>query len=134
MATTRYENDRGLTRRMIGTMFGLGLLYVVLAAVLIALGFSTVFVLLIAGGGLWAQWYFSDTMALRAMRAAAVRAEQAPELHAVVDRLCAMADMPKPAITSTPASSARRSGSRGRKYTSAARMVPNWMPRNGRAA
>ena len=39
MATTRYENDRGLTRRMIGTMFGLGLLYVVLAAVLIALGF-----------------------------------------------------------------------------------------------
>jgi heat shock protein HtpX len=98
MATTRYENDRGLTRRMIGTMFGLGLLYVVLAAVLIALGFSTVFVLLIAGGGLWAQWYFSDTMALRAMRAVEVSAEQAPELHAVVDRLCAMADMPKPRI------------------------------------
>lgn len=98
MATTRYENDRGLTRRMIGTMFGLGLLYVVLAAVLIALGFSTVFVLIIAGGGLWAQWYFSDTMALRAMRAVEVSAEQAPELHAVVDRLCAMADMPKPRI------------------------------------
>jgi heat shock protein HtpX len=98
MATTRYENDRGLTRRMIGTMFGLGLLYVVLAAVLIALGFSTVFVLVIAGGGLWAQWYFSDTMALRAMRAVEVSAEQAPELHAVVDRLCAMADMPKPRI------------------------------------
>lgn len=98
MATTRYENDRGLTRRMVGTMFGLGLLYVVLAAVLIALGFSTIFVLLIAGGGLWAQWYFSDTMALRAMRAVEVSAEQAPELHAVVDRLCAMADMPKPRI------------------------------------
>jgi heat shock protein HtpX len=83
---------------MIGTMFGLGLLYVVLAAVLIALGFSTIFVLIIAGGGLWAQWYFSDTMALRAMRAVEVTAEQAPELHAVVDRLCAMADMPKPRI------------------------------------
>lgn len=98
MSTTRYENDRGLTRRMVGTMFGLGLLYVVLAAVLIALGFSTVFVLIIAGGGLWAQWYFSDTMALRAMRAVEVSAEQAPELHALVDRLCAMADMPKPRI------------------------------------
>ena len=79
-------------------MFGLGLLYVVLAAVLIALGFSTVFVLLIAGGGLWAQWYFSDTMALRAMRAVEVTPEQAPQLHALVDRLCAMADMPKPRI------------------------------------
>jgi heat shock protein HtpX len=98
MATTRYESDRGLTRRMVGTMFGLGLLYVVLAAVLIALGFSTIFVLVIAGGGLWAQWYFSDTMALRAMRAVVVTPEQAPQLHALVDRLCAMADMPKPRI------------------------------------
>ena len=59
-------------------MFGLGLLYVVLAAVLIALGFSTIFVLVIAGGGLWAQWYFSDTIALRSMRAVEVSPEQAP--------------------------------------------------------
>ena len=98
MATTRYASDRGLTTRMVGTMFGLGLLYVALAAVLIALGFSAVFVLAIAGGGLFFQWYFSDTMALRAMRAVVVTPEQAPQLHAVVDRLCAMADMPKPRI------------------------------------
>ncbi|CAB4945200.1 unannotated protein [freshwater metagenome] len=95
---TRYANDRGLTSRMVGTMFGLGLLYVVLAAVLIALGSSTIFVLVIAGGGLFLQWYFSDVMALRAMRAAVVAPEQAPQLHALVDRLCAMADMPKPRI------------------------------------
>lgn len=98
MATTRYAGDRGLTRRMVGTMFGLGLLYVAVAAVLIALGFSTIIVLLIAGGMLWGQWFFSDTMALRAMRAVEVSPEQAPELHALVDRLCAMADMPKPRI------------------------------------
>ncbi len=98
MAGTRYESDRGLTRRMVGTMFGLGLLYVALAAVLIALGFSSIFVLVIAGGGLFAQWFFSDTMALRAMRAQVVTPEQAPQLHAVVDRLCALADMPKPRI------------------------------------
>jgi heat shock protein HtpX len=83
---------------MVGTLFGLGLLYVVLAGVFIALGFSAWFVLLIAGGGLLAQWWFSDTMALAAMRARVVTPEEAPQLHAMVDRLCAMADMPKPRV------------------------------------
>ncbi|HET7901514.1 MAG TPA: zinc metalloprotease HtpX [Candidatus Nanopelagicales bacterium] len=98
MSTTRYAPDRGLTGRMVGTWFGLGLLYVALAAVLIWMGVSTVMVLLIAGGVLFAQWWFSDTMALAAMRARVVTPEEAPELHAMVDRLCAMADMPKPRI------------------------------------
>jgi heat shock protein HtpX len=83
---------------MVGTMFGLGLLYVAVIAVLIAVGFSTIFVLLIAGGVLFFQWYFSDSMAMAAMRARVVTPEQAPQLHALVDRLCAMADMPKPRI------------------------------------
>jgi len=96
--STRYENDKGLTRRMVGTLFGLGLLYVVLAAVLIALGFSAVFVLVLSGGLLFGQWYFSDTMALAAMRARVMTEADAPQLHAVVDRLCALADMPKPRI------------------------------------
>ena len=96
--STRYENDKGLTHRMVGTMFGLGLLYVVLAAVLIALGFSAVFVLVLSAGLLFGQWYFSDTMALAAMRARVLTPEEAPELHAMVDRLCALADMPKPRI------------------------------------
>jgi heat shock protein HtpX len=47
---------------------------------------------------LWAQWFFSDTMALAAMRAREVTPEEAPTLHAMVDRLCALADMPKPRI------------------------------------
>ena len=98
MAATRYASDKGLTRRMVGTVFGLGLLYVVLAAALIALGFSAAFVLIMSGGLLFGQWYFSDTMALSAMRAKVVTPEQAPQLHAMVDRLCAMADMPKPRI------------------------------------
>jgi heat shock protein HtpX len=98
VAHTRYASDRGLTRRMFGTMFGLGLLYVALMAVLIWLGFSTVFVLVIAAGMLWGQWYFSDSMALSAMRAHVVEPEQAPQLHALVDRLCVMADMPKPRV------------------------------------
>jgi heat shock protein HtpX len=98
VSATRYASDKGLTRRMVGTAFGLGLLYVALAAVLISFGMSTAFVLIISGGMLFGQWYFSDTMALAAMRARVVTPEEAPELHAMVDRLCAMADMPKPRI------------------------------------
>ncbi len=98
MATTRYAEDRGLTRRMLGTWFGLGLLYVVIAALLITFLRSALVALVIVAGMLWAQWFFSDTMALAAMRARVLSPEEAPELHAMVDRLCALADMPKPRI------------------------------------
>jgi heat shock protein HtpX len=98
MATTRYAEDRGLTRRMLGTWFGLGLLYVVIAALLITFLRSALVALVIVAGMLWAQWFFSDTMALAAMRARVLTPEEAPELHALVDRLCALADMPKPRI------------------------------------
>jgi heat shock protein HtpX len=81
-----------------GTMFILGLLYVVLMAALIYAGMSLFFVLILAGGSAWAQWYFSDRVALFSMSARVVTPEQAPQLHAIVDRLCAMADMPKPAV------------------------------------
>lgn len=80
------------------TLFGLGLLYVVLAAVLYALGFSAIFVIGLTGAMLLGQWWFSDSLALAAMRAVVVQPEQAPQLHAMVDRLCAMADMDKPRI------------------------------------
>lgn len=79
-------------------MFLLGLLYVVLMAVLIYVGMGLFLVLAIAGGVAWAQWYFSDRVALFSMGARTVSAEQAPQLHALVDRLCVMADMPKPAV------------------------------------
>jgi heat shock protein HtpX len=98
MARTRYGTDRGLSARMAGTMFGLGLLYVILAAVLISFGINAWFVLIISGGLLFAQWWFSDTMAMAAMRAVVVTPEQAPQLHALVDRICAMADMEKPRV------------------------------------
>ena len=98
MASTRYAEDRGLTRRMLGTWFGLGLLYVVIAAVLITFLRSALVALVIVVGMLWAQWFFSDTMALAAMRARVLTPEEAPELHAMVNRLCALADMPKPRI------------------------------------
>ena len=80
------------------TMFLLGLLYVVLIGFLIAIGVGWFFAVLIAAGGLFAQWYLSDRMALFAMNARVVTPEQAPQLHAVIDRLCAMAAMDKPRV------------------------------------
>lgn len=98
MAKNRYAPDSGLTRRMVGTMSGLVVLYVVVAVVLVALGFNAIWVLLISGGLLWGQWYFSDSIALSSMRAVVVTPEQAPQLHGIVDRLCILADMPKPRV------------------------------------
>ena len=95
---TRYGVDRGLSARMFATMFGLGLLYVVLAGLLYALGVGAIWVLVISGGLLFAQWWFSDSIAMSAMRAQVVTPEQAPELHAIFDRLCLLADMEKPRI------------------------------------
>ncbi|GAA3535795.1 zinc metalloprotease HtpX [Aeromicrobium panaciterrae] len=97
MARTRFRSDRGLTFRMGGVGLGLGALYVAFGALLItqtnfALG------LIITLGMAWGQWYFSDTLALKSMGAKEVTPEQAPELHAMIDRLCSLADMPKPRV------------------------------------
>lgn len=98
MARSRFAPDRGLTVRMGLTLFLLGLLYVVLMAVLVYAGLNAFFVLILAGVLLWAQWYFSDRTALFAMHGREVSPEEAPGLHAMVDRLCALADMPKPRV------------------------------------
>jgi heat shock protein HtpX len=83
---------------MLVTTFLLGLLYVVFAAVLLVLMKSAVWAVVIAGGLIFAQYWFSDRIALFAMGGRAVTREQAPDLHGVVDRLCALADMPKPTV------------------------------------
>lgn len=98
MARTRYPPDRGLTTRMLLTMFLLGLLFVVFAAVLIAYSGSLAFGIVIAGGFLAFQYFASDKIALYSMGGREVSPQQAPDLHAIVDRLCALADMPKPRV------------------------------------
>ncbi len=98
MARSRFRSDRGLTLRMGGVSFGLGLLYVAFAAVLITVMDGSVIALVIVLGIGWGQWYFSDTLALKSMGAKVVEPHQAPELHAMIDRLCALADMPKPRV------------------------------------
>jgi len=80
------------------TIFLLGLLYVVFIGVLLSLRVSTAVVIVIALGVLIAQWAFSDRIAMAAMRAREVSPQQAPQLHAIVERLCVLADMPKPRV------------------------------------
>jgi heat shock protein HtpX len=83
---------------MLLTMFLLGLLYVVFVAVLVALKIPLVLVLLIAGGFLFFQYFFSDRIAMFSMLDLEVSPQEAPELHQMIDRLCALADMPKPRV------------------------------------
>lgn len=98
MANTRFRSDSGLTARMTVVMLLLGGLYVSVMAALIWYGVSAVAVLFLAAAAGLAQWFFSDKIAMMAMRAHEVSPDQAPELHGMIDRLCALADMPKPRV------------------------------------
>jgi heat shock protein HtpX len=93
-----FGHDRGLQARMLLTLFLLGLVYVVLIAVALSSGAGMASVVLIAAAFFAVQMLASDRIALAAMGARAVSVEQAPELHAVVARLCVQADLPMPQL------------------------------------
>src|ERR671912_1161765 len=95
---TSFGKDTGLQLRMTFTLFLLGLVYVVLIVVLLGSGVNGVTVGLIAGGLALFQLFGSDKLALRAMGAREVTPAEAPELHAMIDRLCVQADLPKPKV------------------------------------
>ena len=104
MARTRFVGDAGLTARMTLVMFLLGGLFVGLVVVVMSLFWSSmgpgigILIGLVGLGIAWFQWYNSDSVAMKAMGAREVSAQQAPELHGMIDRLCALADMPKPRV------------------------------------
>jgi len=106
MVRTRYAPDRGLQARMGLTMFLLGLVFVAfvtaLVFVLIALkqgaGVIIFFAILLGAGLAFGSLFYSDKIALRASGAREVTPSEAPDLHATIDRLCALADMPKPRV------------------------------------
>ena len=99
MKRSAYGRDAGLTLRLIATSGLLGLLYVVFGAVLISyLNVGILPALLIVGGISLVQYYTSDKLALLASGAKVVDESQAPQLHAMVERLSAMADLPKPRV------------------------------------
>jgi heat shock protein HtpX len=119
-ARTRYAPDRGLTARMTATMFLLGLVFVAFIAAILGIGVAThgstalfVFLAVVLGGGAAiGSLFYSDKIALRTAGAVEVTPQQAPELHGIVDRVCALADMSKPriAISNSPIPNAFATG------------------------
>jgi heat shock protein HtpX len=110
VARTRYAPDRGLTARMTATMFLLGIVFVAFVAAIVfilgavhASGGLIVLAAVVLGGGMAiGSLFYSDKIALSTAGAIEVTPQQAPELHGVVDRICALADMPKPRIAISP--------------------------------
>ena len=105
-ARTRYAPDRGLTVRMTATMFLLGLVFVAFVVAIIGIGTAyhasdaaiVLFAVVLGGGFAIGSLFYSDKIALRTAGAREVTPQEAPELHGIVDRLCALADMPKPRV------------------------------------
>jgi len=90
--------DRGLEARMLFTMLLLALVYLVFLAFLAYMGTDTIFILVFAGGFLLIQYFYSDSLVLRSTGAKIVSESEAPELHEMIIRLCALADIPKPRV------------------------------------
>ncbi|HWD25217.1 MAG TPA: M48 family metalloprotease, partial [Acidimicrobiales bacterium] len=113
MKRRNYGRNAGLTIRMLLTTGMLGLLYVVFAVVLYSvLNIGLAPMLIIVIGLAFFQYFTSDKLALAAAGAKVVTREEAPALHDMVERLCAMADLPKPrvAIMDTPVPNAFATG------------------------
>src|SRR3954467_7680931 len=95
---TQFGKDTGLQIRMTVTMFLLGLVYVVLAVVLFAFLQSAIVMIVIVGGLAALNLFASDKLALAAMGGRVVSPQEAPQLHAMIERLCVQADLPKPKV------------------------------------
>jgi heat shock protein HtpX len=100
MATrhSSFGKDTGLQARMLLTMFLLGLVYAVLIGVLFTVGAGAVTIAVVAGLLLFFQLFTSDKIALATLGAKEVSAEEEPELHGIIERLCVQADLPKPRV------------------------------------
>jgi len=99
MKRKAYGRDAGLTLRMLLTTSLLGLLYVLFAvALFFVLDAGIVVMVVIVGALAFVQYFTSDKLALKASGAKVVEPDQAPELHEMIERLCAMADLRKPRV------------------------------------
>jgi heat shock protein HtpX len=95
---TSFGKDTGLQVRMTFVFFLLGALYVGFVVALLGAGVNGVTVAIIAGGLALVQLFASDKLALAAMGARVVTPQEAPQLHAMIERLCVQADLPKPRV------------------------------------
>jgi heat shock protein HtpX len=99
MKRKAYGRDAGLSFRMLFTTSLLGLLYVLFAVALFyLLNAGLILMVIIVGGVAFLQYFTSDKLALAASGAKVVGPDEAPQLHEMVERLCGMADLPKPRV------------------------------------
>ena len=94
----KWKSDLGLEARMFITMILLAVIYLAFLAFLLARGTGSVGIVLFIGGFMFLQYFFSDKMILRSMGAKMVSESEAPEIHQIVSRLCAIANLPMPKI------------------------------------
>src|ERR1700733_13604557 len=95
---SNFGKDTGLQARMLLTMFLLGLVYVVFIGVLFAAGAGAGLIVVVALVLLLFQFFGPDKIAMATLSVKEVTADQEPELHAIVERLCVQADLPKPKV------------------------------------
>jgi heat shock protein HtpX len=93
-----FGRDTGLQARILITMFLLGLVYAVLIGALFLAGVGGVTIIIIAGGLFLVQVLASEKLGLRAVGAREVSPQEYPDLHAMIERLCVQADLPKPKV------------------------------------
>jgi heat shock protein HtpX len=99
MKRKAYGRDAGLSLRMLFTTSLLGLLYVLFAVALFyLLNAGLILMIVIVGGLAFFQYFTSDKIALAASGAKVVGPDAAPQLHEMVERLCGLADLPKPRV------------------------------------
>jgi heat shock protein HtpX len=96
--STSFGKDTGLQVRMLTTMLLLGLVYVVLMGALVYSGLPIALVVVGVAALFAIQYFSSEALGLRAMGAREVSPQEAPELHAMIERLCIQADIPKPRV------------------------------------
>jgi len=94
----KWERDLGLQGRMFFTMFLLAVVYLFFLAVLSYYGTSSIFMIIFIGLSMGIQYFYSDKMVLWTTGAQVVSEIEAPQLHGMITRLCALADLPKPQI------------------------------------
>jgi heat shock protein HtpX len=117
MRASSFGRDPGLQIRMLTTMFLLGLVYAVFVGVLFAAGASGAIILVVCGALVAVQLFASEKIGLASMGAKEVSPQEYPDLHAMIERLCVQADIPKPkvAVADTPMPNAFAIG-RSRKH------------------
>lgn len=93
-----WYRDPRLQTRMFIVMAMLMALYLAFVAVLWYAGVSFIVIAIVAGAMAFFQYFFSDKMVIASMGAKQVTAEQAPQLHTMVERLTQEMDLPKPKI------------------------------------